>query len=324
MADWNEEPPDDPLSWGITVSAMNEKERKLFKETPYDEFSNVIVSLIKIRDNEKKSEGFTLKEETRLRIYALGERSNARRGMADYAFILDAQSRARVWAMQAEHSYYAGGASKNRFVDEVITLPRGDYIVTYLTDDSHAYDDWNDDPPSDQEHYGVTIMGVGGSYNAKQVEQFVEQRDKNIIARLVLAGNDADLTEKFTLNKATKLRIYAIGEGQNREMVDYGWIEDARTGTAIWEMTYGMTFHAGGGRKNRMVNTTLILEKGEYRLRYRSDDSHSYNDWNVDPPDDQEGWGITLYRDDRLLVPGPLGVPIPYYPPRAPEPRDDE
>jgi len=87
-------------------------------------------------------------------------------------------------------------------------------------------------------------------------------------------------------------------------MYDYGWIENASTGTVVWEMTYSMTFHAGGGRKNRSVNTTLLLEKGDYLLRYRSDDSHSYNDWNVEPPDDPEYWGITLYRDESL-EPGP-------------------
>jgi hypothetical protein len=92
-------------------------------------------------------------------------------------------------------------------------------------------------------------------------------------------------------------------------MYDYGWIEDARTGTVVWEMTYGMTFHAGGGRKNRMVNTSIVLDKGEYVLRYRSDDSHSYAEWNVDPPDDREYWGITLYRDVAPEPPHPPSVP---------------
>jgi hypothetical protein len=77
-------------------------------------------------------------------------------------------------------------------------------------------------------------------------------------------------------------------------------------------MTYSMTFHAGGGRKNRVVNTTIVLDKGDYRLRYRSDDSHCYNDWNVDPPEDQEYWGITLFRDEGQgnLAPHP-DIPTP-------------
>jgi hypothetical protein len=42
----------------------------------------------------------------------------------------------------------------------------------------------------------------------------------------------------------------------------------------------------------------MLLDKGEYKLRYRSDDSHSHNRWNDDPPDDQHYWGITLFKEE--------------------------
>jgi hypothetical protein len=84
-------------------------------------------------------------------------------------------------------------------------------------------------------------------------------------------------------------------------------------------MTYRMTFHAGGDRKNRMVNTTILLDKGNYRLRFKSDDSHSFGDWNADPPDDQRSWGITLYRDDSTPAPGIPPPPAPPSPPDDPE-----
>jgi len=138
----------------------------------------------------------------------------------------------------------------------------------------------------------------------------------------VQVGDDADRKEKFRLDKTTRVRIYAVGEGQNREMVDYGWIEDARSGNVVWEMTYGMTFHAGGGRKNRMVNMTFLLDKGEYVLRYRSDDSHSFNAWNVDPPDDPAYWGITVFREDVANGTGMSKLPPP--PPRTPSPSEPD
>jgi len=146
----------------------------------------------------------------------------------------------------------------------------------------------------------------------------VEERDKNIVAQIVRMRDDADQSDNFKLDRSTRLRVYAIGEGQGREMYDYGWIEDARNGSVVWEMTYPMTFHAGGGRKNRMVNTTIMLDRGEYRLRWRSDDSHSYGDWNVDPPEDQEYWGITLYRDE-----GPGVIPRPPQTPASAEELDE-
>ena len=42
---------------------------------------------------------------------------------------------------------------------------------------------------------------------------------------------------------------------------------------------------------------TVRLPAGRYELRYETDGSHAYGDWNDDPPDDPEGWGITVLPD---------------------------
>lgn len=317
--DWNCAPPSDPLNYGITLMVADEKERANFKLSSIKEEGDVILSMVKVGNNENRTDGFTLKRETKIRIYAIGEQSNSRRVMADYALLLDAKTRAKVWTMTADNSYHAGGASKNRYVDEIITLPAGSYIVQYNTDDSHAYNDWNSDPPFDTEHYGVTIYGVGEKFDRSSVTKYVEQRDKNVIAQIIRVGNSASKEQRFKLEKTTRIRVYAIGEGVNREMADYGWITDNKTGTTVWEMTYSMTFHAGGARKNRMVNTTIILDKGDYTLHYETDDTHAYRNWNQDPPEDPEYWGITLYLDDN-------SVPVPPVPPKPPgvSGRDDD
>ncbi len=314
VLDWNCAPPSDPLNYGITILALNEKEKANFKvSSGTKDEGPVILSITKVGDNENRTDGFILKEDTKLRIYSVGERSNSRRIMADYAVILDAKTRSKVWTMDADNSNHAGGASKNRFVDEIISLPKGSYLVQYNTDDSHAYGDWNSDPPFDPEHYGVTIYGVGEKFNPAIVGKYVEQRDKNTIAQIIRARDSENREQKFKLDKTTKIRVYAIGEGQGREMSDWGWITDNRTGTTVWEMTYSMTFHAGGARKNRMVNTTVILDKGDYTLHYESDDSHAYKDWNSEPPEDPEYWGITLYLDDGSTpaLPTPAPSPLP-------------
>lgn len=311
-ADWNDSPPYDPMHWGITLSARDSESEKNFTGKPYAEITNPIVAITKVGDNESKSAGFTLRKDARLRVYALGERVQSRRQMVDYGFIMDARTRSKVWTMDVDKSYHAGGASKNRYVDEIISLPAGNYVVVYNSDDSHAYGDWNASPPFDQENYGITVMGAGDGFSPAIVERYVEQRDKNILAQIVTVRNDEERTERFRVDSPTRVRVYALGEGMSRQLYDYGWIEDARTGERVWEMTYGMTFHAGGNRKNRKVNTTMMLDKGEYILHYVSDDSHCYNSWNVDPPDDQEYWGITVYRDTGEIP----GVPKPPSPPR--------
>lgn len=310
--DWNCGPPYDPMNYGVTVMATNEGDKANFKLVTRRDESSIILSMTRIEDSESRSEGFTLKEDAKIRVYAIGEQSYSRRIMADYAVILDARTRARVWTMNADNTYHAGGAAKNRYVDEVITLPKGSYIVQYNADDSHAYNEWNADPPFDRERYGITLYGVGEKFDKSIVGKYVDQRDKNVLAQIIRAGNSINREQRFKLDKTTKIRIYAIGEGVGRDMADYGWITDNRTGSVVWEMTYSMTFHAGGARKNRMVNTTIILEKGEYTLHYMTDDSHAYRSWNQDAPEDPEYWGITLYPDEGIAP------PVPPVPPKSP------
>jgi hypothetical protein len=294
--DWNSAPPEDPANYGVTLIAAAPESRGDFRLASRKDEENVLVQLTRVGNNENRTANFTLKAETQLRIYALGERQLSRRGMADYGWIVNAKTREKVWSMDSERTDHAGGSDKNRVIDEIITLPKGSYTVYYRTDDSHAYDDWNAKEPFDPEHWGITIYGAGDHFNRANVETNVNaKQEAGILAQIIHVGNNSNQIDRFSLDKQTQVRIFALGEGQNREMFDYGWIEKAGTHEIVWQMTYDMTFHAGGARKNRMVNTTIGLPKGNYELHFVSDDSHSYGDWNMDPPDDPTMWGITLY-----------------------------
>ena len=57
------------------------------------------------------------------------------------------------------------------------------------------------------------------------------------------------------------------------------------------------TTHAGGAGKNRKADTVVTLPQGNYRLRYKSDDSHSFDNWNSIPPD-INFWGIALFAKE--------------------------
>lgn len=308
--DWNSFPPYDPTSWGITLSARSDDDLNAVDLFEYEEIRNVVVAIKRVGDDEHLQEGFTLKRPAAVRIYAFGEKSHSRRELADYGYLMDARTREKVWTMDVDRSLHAGGATKNVCVDEVVTLPAGSYLVSYTTDDSHSYDDWNAKAPFDQENYGITVMLAGENPDRSIVGTYDDERARGLIAQIITVRDGADRKENFTLDAPTRVRVYAIGEGQKRSMYDYGWIESVGKGVTVWEMTYSMTFHAGGARKNRMVSTTILLDKGEYVLRYVSDDSHSFGDWNEDPPDDQRYWGITVYKDES----------DPPLPPQAPSP----
>jgi CubicO group peptidase (beta-lactamase class C family) len=120
---------------------------------------------------------------------------------------------------------------------------------------------------------------------------------KTALAQIVSVSDDADKTVEFSLSQSSSVRVFAAGEGDNGQMYDYGWIENAETGKPVWEMKSSETIHAGGAPKNRKVDVVITLPAGKYRLRYKSDDSHSFDNWNAMPPD-INFWGIALYAKE--------------------------
>jgi CubicO group peptidase (beta-lactamase class C family) len=116
---------------------------------------------------------------------------------------------------------------------------------------------------------------------------------KKPLAEIIRVTDNADKTVTFSLVAQQNLRVFAMGEGQAGEMFDFGWIEDA-TGKRVWEMKFLATRPAGGVPKNRSLDANVTLAPGQYKLRYKSDDSHSFDSWNALPPS-INFWGIAVY-----------------------------
>jgi CubicO group peptidase (beta-lactamase class C family) len=115
-----------------------------------------------------------------------------------------------------------------------------------------------------------------------------------LVAQIVEVLDNEDKTVPFSLASSQRVRIFAIGEGQPGEMFDYGWIEDDK-GSRVWEMKEPQTTHAGGADKNRKIDAQITLPAGNYKLRYKTDDSHAFDHWNSLPPD-INFWGIAVYK----------------------------
>jgi len=118
-------------------------------------------------------------------------------------------------------------------------------------------------------------------------------RSKRAIAEIVRVDDNADKTTTFAVATEQSVRVFAIGEGQSGEMFDFGWIEDS-SGKRVWEMKFLATKPAGGVPKNRLIDASITLAPGQYKLRYKSDDSHSFDKWNALPPS-INFWGIGVY-----------------------------
>ncbi|MEO9483094.1 MAG: hypothetical protein ABJG47_06590 [Ekhidna sp.] len=292
---WNALPPDNPFFWGATAWPASPEDAKNVIPFREPKIATPILDLIKVRDDELVSRGLSVKADMDVRVICLGEGND---DLVDYGWIVNANTREKVWEMKEYKTEHAGGAEKNRRVSEIISLEKGEYIVYYSTDGSHSYEEWNSTPPREASQWGITLLATNEADFSK-VETF-DPRDfvsKNTIAEILMVGDDERISETFSLNQTTRVRIIALGEGDNDDMYDYAYLRD-EDGQRIWKMEYRDSDHAGGARKNRYVSETLTLEKGEYRLTYRSDGSHSYKRWNSSPPSDQEMWGVSIRKEE--------------------------
>ncbi|MEE8251158.1 MAG: hypothetical protein V3R24_05425 [Gemmatimonadales bacterium] len=296
LYDWNAAPPYDPEFWGLTIRATDPADRQYFATFTYESVprENVIVELVGLRDDETVARSFTLTRPIEVNVFAIGEGQSG--DMFDYGWIMDARTREIVWRMDYYDTDHAGGAAKNRVIDEVIRLDSGSYTAYFVTDGSHSYWEWNSSPPIEGELWGITLSGVGDGFDMSAVTAYEPASDPAIVAQLVEIRDHERRRTRFTLDQDTEVRIYALGEGIGNDMYDFGWIEEVGSGRVVWEMTYRSTERAGGARKNRLFNGTMSLSSGDYILRYESDGSHSFGDWNADPPPDPAGWGVTIYR----------------------------
>jgi len=290
---WNANPPYDPFFWGISVRMADEDFDPSIISKYVEKKKEAIVSITRVGDYAYKEEGFEVSERSKVKIYALGEGRSG--DMFDYGWITEANTGDIIWKMRYKHTRHAGGTSKNRLFEDIITLEPGQYIVHYQSDDSHSYEDWNQRKPQNPEMWGITIYNIGKDQSVKRLRKS-EIKGKEILVQLTRIGDDEHVRKQFSIDQKTRIRINCIGEGDWEEMYDYGWIEDVETHRTVWRMSYKRTEHAGGAKKNRHVDTIITLEPGTYRVHYRSDDSHSYYDWNEPAPRDQENWGITIYQ----------------------------
>ena len=257
------------------------------------ELENVIVALTMVGDDESVADGFTLTRPMEVRVTAVGEGTGGQ--MHDYGAILDAATQRPVWTMDLRATHHAGGADKNRMIDEMVSLEAGSYLVHYVTDGTHSYGDWNSEEPWYPELWGITVSSHG-PIDREVVRPYDDRANDAVLARIVRVRDDAYHEERFTLDRAAEVRVYAIGEGDASDMYDYAQLEDARTGRVVWRMTYRETQHAGGAAKNRVFDGVMRLQAGEYNLVYQSDDSHSFGEWNSAAPEDRFNYGVTILK----------------------------
>ena len=302
--EFNAAPPYDPAAWGVQVLPGHNFDAAAFHVEAAPVRGEPVVDLTKASDNDVLERGFKLSRDGDVLVYAVGEWNDSGDEFADRGWITRAGTHDIVWEMKERNTHHAGGAEKNRMFDGLVKLAAGDYVAHFETDDSHSYRHWNSDAPYDRDAWGLAIYPAHGmtardfqiSDLRKNDDDSSDKYDKpaDALVSITHVRNHAHEHETFTLAHAAKVHIYAVGEGVDREMADYGWIEDTKTGDVVWEMTWRKTHEAGGARKNREFDADVLLDAGTYEVYYETDGSHAYGAWNDRRPDDPSAWGITI------------------------------
>lgn len=152
---WNAMPPTRPDLWGIRLSTDDHPAPRIV-DPVNAERPDVLVSMLRVVDDQHLSVEFEMRTEGLVHIHALGEGHSS--GMYDFGRILDAAGGGEVWAMVYDDCRHAGGTKRNLVFDGDISLPAGHYQAVYVTDDSHSYAGWNSPPPNEPSRYGMVIL----------------------------------------------------------------------------------------------------------------------------------------------------------------------
>jgi len=234
--------------------------------------------------------------ETTVRLRAIGESMRDTLRIIDTAWIERAADGSVVWRAEGKTGRHAGGSAKNRQWDAEVRLPAGDYLARFATDDSHAWGAWNLVPPFDPAGYGLAIM-PGAGYQAgdlRPLDMKEARRGSSVLAELLRVRDGQKRSQEFTLARASRVRIEAMGEGTDDPLADGGSLLNLDTGRQVWEMKYAQTEPAGGARKNRRCTAEIDLPAGHYEAKYEADGSHAFGDWNAAPPDEPLRWGMVV------------------------------
>ena len=114
------------------------------------------IHLLEAGNGENLKTEFEVSKTTTYLIAMMGEGRDEY--LFDYGFITT-QDQDTIWSgYEGDKAYYAGGALKNRLRYDAITLEPGGYALHYISDNSHAFANFNETLPDSPEFWGISII----------------------------------------------------------------------------------------------------------------------------------------------------------------------
>ncbi len=298
---WVANPPWVPAKWGMSLRA--DADDVTLVDPWSDAEGGPAVSLLEVSSGVREQKSFTVDRPVMVLLHALGE-IGTDGTLYDHAKLVAAGQGDVLWSMSRERSVPGGGHETNRAQSGVLQLSPGTYVLSYETDDSHAWNDWRKSRPRHPDRWGVAIYVLDrGDADAvtvldEVVAPPVPARDGQLSGAVLVqaerVSNDEQILREFTLDAASTVHVRASGEISRQGRYDYGWIESVASGETVWEMTLENTVHAGGDDRNRIFDGSLELSPGTYRVHFVTDFDYAWGDFDTDPPKYPDAWGITV------------------------------
>lgn len=204
-----------------------------------------------------------------------------------------------VWSSDDAEASEAGGSDVNAIIDEELSLKSGLYRIEFSTGRKQDAGDWKSNPPHLPYQWGASmhLVGEGTAFT------YDPWSGAEPLVAMLQVGNDEELSMSLELDQSLDILAFSMGElSSDQSRYDFGWIENTATGDRVWELDFDESVHAGGDKMNRESQSILTLPPGNYTVRYRSDGSHSYEDWNKSEPIHPNRWGIALFVVDPSSV----------------------
>lgn len=141
----------------------------------------------------------------------------------------------------------------------------------------------------------------------EELNQYLERIHKQEPSvSLIKLGNNVDTFKTIVVTEESQFLVVGLGEiycevpalmeVSPGGSADYGWLEDDR-GDTLWQMSYEKSYYTHNREGNRLCAEIVTLSPGEYKIKYISDESHSYDNWypSESKPILDSKWGIELY-----------------------------
>ena len=200
-----------------------------------------------------------------------------------------------IWRLEEANSSPAGGGVVNRVHSSSLELLPGVYRMVFGVSNRQNHGNWSANPPWFPHNWGIKL----GTPTPESVRTFNPWDAGTPIASLLEAGDNEDFSITMTVNASLPIVVYSMGELRSDDSkYDYGSIYKEGRSTPIWEMSYSNSRLAGGDELNREAMAILTLEPGTYYVKYVSDGTHSFDDWNKSRPNNSERWGVAVFPVD--------------------------